>query len=88
VDFANLITRKLSLLICAHVSNEMPVSSLESLKQSVNMWMRDHGMKAFYSVAPSNTFDDGAISQMSLAGLGEYFKKLIIIFKKFWQLLI
>ncbi len=44
---------------------------MDGLKQSVAMWMTDHSIKGFYSVAPSKSgFKEGAVAQINLAGLG------------------
>ena len=52
VDFANLITKKVSLLICGHVLTGESVSTagLSSLKENVQMWLKDHGIRGFYLV--------------------------------------
>ena len=48
VDFANLLTKKLSLLICAHVEENQQFKYLELLKSNVQLWLRDHNIKAFF----------------------------------------
>ena len=50
VDFANLITKKLSLLICAHVNDgNQGYGYLEALRSNVNLWLKDHHIKAFFN---------------------------------------
>ena len=50
VDFANLITKKLSLLICAHVDGENnQYTYLEALRGNVALWLKDHHIKAFFN---------------------------------------
>lgn len=37
------------------------------------MWLADHNVKGFYSVAPSPSgFKEGALAQINLAGLGQH----------------
>ena len=48
VDFANLITKKLSLLICADVESNMQFKYIEALKGNVGHWLKDHHIKAFF----------------------------------------
>ena len=45
--------------------------NIPSLKDNVQMWMRDHHVKGFYSALQSQTLSDGARSMMSLSGLGK-----------------
>ena len=47
VDFANLITKKTSLLICGHVmtGDQVSVRYLNTLKDNVQNWMKDHGIQ-------------------------------------------
>ena len=86
IDFATLLTRKLSLLIFADVQTEMPLSALDNLRATVNRWLRDHNTKGFYAVTGTKTFEDGAISHMNLAGLGKMSPNMILLgFKADWQ---
>ena len=62
VDFANLITKKLSLLICAHVEENSQFGYVETLKENVGHWLKDHNIKAFFNVVPSSDFEKGAVS--------------------------
>ena len=48
VDFANLLTKKLSLLICAHVEDNSNYQYLDVLKTNVQLWLKDHNIKAFF----------------------------------------
>ncbi len=49
VDFANLLTKKLSLLICAHVDENGHYGYLDSLKANVGLWLKDHNIKGFFT---------------------------------------
>ena len=45
--------------------------NIPSLKDNVQLWMKDHHVKGFYSALQSPTMSDGARSMMSLSGLGK-----------------
>ena len=74
VDFANLITKKLSLLICAHVEENSQFAYVETLKENVGHWLKDHNIKAFFNVVPSSDFEKGAVSIMDACGLGKFYR--------------
>ena len=48
-----------------------PQVNIPSLKDNVQLWMKDHHVKGFYSALQSPTMSDGARSMMSLSGLGK-----------------
>merc|ERR1719430_629338 len=86
VDFANLITKKLSLLICGHVITEPGSVHLATLKESTQAWLTDKKIKGFYTVTESNTFEEGAKSCLTLAGLGKLSPNMVLIgFKADWM---
>jgi len=85
VDFANLITKKLSLLICAHVITEPGSKNLSLLKESTQAWLVEHKLKGFYTVTESAKWEDGAKSCLTLAGLGKLAPNFVLIgFKSDW----
>merc|ERR1712012_653398 len=79
VDFANLLTKKLSLLICAHVEKNSQFQYLELLKTNVQSWLKDHNVKAFFSVVPNKSYEDGAISIMNASGLGKLVPNMVLM---------
>merc|ERR1712223_137733 len=86
VDFANLITKKLSLLICAHVEENAQFAYVDALKQNVGLWLKDHNVKAFFNVVPTPTFEQGAVSIMDACGLGKLVPNMILLgFKNDWM---
>ena len=88
VDFANLITKKVSLLICGHVltGESVPSSSLSNLKENVQMWMKDHNIRGFYLANQSATFEEGAKNCITMAGLGKLSPNLLLVgFKSNWK---
>jgi len=85
VDFANLITKKLSLLICGHVITEPGSVHLATLKESTQAWLTDKKIKGFYTVTESNKFEEGAKSCLTLAGLGKLAPNMLLMgFKADW----
>ncbi|TRY67544.1 hypothetical protein TCAL_09074 [Tigriopus californicus] len=86
VDFANLLTKKLSLLICADVeSDSVAKARADEMSNDINHWMEDHQIKAFFSLTQSATFDDGAISTINLTGLGKLKPNVVMMgFKNNW----
>ena len=53
VDFANLITKKVSLLMCGHVLTDQSPVNLSIMKENVQMWMKDHNIRGFYMINQS-----------------------------------
>jgi len=85
VDFANLITKKLSLLICAHVVTDPGSKNLTVLKESTQKWLNDHKIKGFYTVVESGSWEEGAKSSLTLSGLGKLSPNCILMgFKSDW----
>jgi len=86
VDFANLFTKKLSLLICGHVITEPGSVHLATLKESTQAWLTDKKIKGFYTVTESNNFEQGAKSCLTLAGLGKLAPNMLLMgFKADWN---
>ena len=88
VDFANLITKKTSLLICGHVmtGDSVSIRYLNTLKDNVQNWMKDHEIQGFYLVNHSETFEAGARNCITMAGLGKLSPNLLLMgFKNDWK---
>eukprot|EP00095_Tigriopus_kingsejongensis_P001015 snap_masked-scaffold609_size125094-processed-gene-0.16 protein:Tk01015 transcript:snap_masked-scaffold609_size125094-processed-gene-0.16-mRNA-1 annotation:"af190129_1na+ k+ 2cl- cotransporter" len=87
VDFANLLTKKLSLLICAHVEKEsMPQKMAEQMSSHIEHWLDDHRIKAFFSITHSQNFHEGAMSSINLTGLGKLKPNLVMMgYKSDWM---
>ncbi len=123
VDFANLITKKVSLLVCGHVvpvkkiksfstrrmtsrffpengekirefiivllffphQNNVPMN-IPALKDNVNLWLRDHKVRAFYSVSQATSFEEGARNAITMAGFGKFSPNMLLLgFKSDWK---
>ena len=50
IDFGNIITKKLSLLICSHVLRENKPKNTIKLKEDVQEWMKKQKVVGFYNV--------------------------------------
>ena len=86
VDFANLLTKKLSLLICGHVVTEPGSIQLAVLKESTQKWLYDKKIKGFYAVTENNSFEEGGKSCLTLTGLGKLSPNLLLMgFKSNWK---
>merc|ERR1719264_1808970 len=87
VNFASLVTHSSSLLICGHIMPDDGTQvNIPSLKDNVQLWMKDHHVKGFYSALQSQTMSDGARSMMSLSGLGKLSPNMVMMgFKRDWM---
>ena len=64
----------------------MSSKQLNGLKSGVEMWLKDHGIKAFFTASHDKSFSDGAISAMNLAGLGKLTPNMVLMgFKSDWM---
>ena len=79
VDFANLFTKKVSLLICGHVLTDTQPAILSTLKDNVQMWLKDHNVRGFYLVNQTQTFEEGSRNCITMAGKRLTLKKVLKI---------
>merc|ERR1719193_1228092 len=79
VDFANLLTKKMSLLVCGHILPEGNSHDVEIIKDTVQNWFKDHSIKSFYTVQQSQVFSDGAKNIISLSGLGKLSPNMVMM---------
>ena len=68
IDFGNIITKKLSLLICSHVLEENTPKNKIKLKDDVQDWMKKNKVVGFYNVVQNTNFEDGAEACLALSG--------------------
>ena len=47
VNFGQLITKNTSLLLCGHVLDDPRPVNIDSLKNNVQLWLKDHKVKRF-----------------------------------------
>lgn len=86
VDFANIITKKLSLLVCGHVSQQEGPVNIANLKEGMQAWLKDHQIAGYYSFVQHASISGGAKMCMSIAGLGKLSPNLVLVgFKNNWK---
>ena len=79
LDFANLLTKKVSLLICANIVNEDEKDQIISMKESIELWLKDHNIRSFYSIIPNNKLSLGVQNSVLLSGLGKLTPNMVIM---------
>lgn len=72
VDFANVITKKLSLLICGHVSHQEGAVNIANLKEGMQAWLKDHQIAGYYSFVQHATLSGGMFFMYLLCLIDEY----------------
>ncbi|XP_050441187.1 bumetanide-sensitive sodium-(potassium)-chloride cotransporter isoform X2 [Adelges cooleyi] len=85
-DFAHLITKNLSLLVCGNMI-KTPTSQklLEIYSKRANNWLNYHKIKGFYVQIDGTNFEDGAKSLMQTVGLGKLKPNIVMLgYKTNW----
>ncbi|KAG8273257.1 hypothetical protein J6590_025694 [Homalodisca vitripennis] len=89
IDFAHLITKGNSLLMCGHVMKGTHSQRVyEAISQKAYRWFDQHRIKAFISIADeaSGSFETAAQSLMQIAGLGKLRPNTVLMgYKSDWQ---
>ncbi|XP_077555493.1 sodium chloride cotransporter 69 [Haemaphysalis longicornis] len=87
VDFAYSITKKLSLLICGHVTPaRLTYRSRSALTNRANAWLQRRKIKAFYTLVRDEDFTHGVKSMLQSCGLGKLRPNVVMIgYKSNWQ---
>ncbi|CAB3385070.1 Hypothetical predicted protein [Cloeon dipterum] len=87
VDFANLITKNVSLLICGHVllgNHNQRIH--EHLRAKALSWLQRHKTKGFFAMVEDPSFEGASQSLMQLAGLGKLKPNLMLMgYKGDWN---
>ena len=86
VDFANLLTKRLSLLQFANVvDRDLEWKQTLSLKVRGQDWLNDNHVKAFYAVTRSHSLSEGAKVVVELSGLGKLSPNMLLMgFREDW----
>lgn len=66
VDFAYLLTKNLSLLVCGHVLRQSSQKYRNYLQDRANSWFKRHRVKGFYSLVDDEDFDAGCRALMQV----------------------
>ncbi|XP_046626478.1 bumetanide-sensitive sodium-(potassium)-chloride cotransporter [Neodiprion virginianus] len=86
VDFAHLVTKNHSLLICGHiVESILPHRTRASLISKSISWLRANKVKGFYSMIDGTTFQEGATAMLQVSGLGKLKPNILLMgYKQDW----
>ena len=80
IDFAHLITRRISLLELVHIVHEaVPMGQMTAIKTYVERWLHKSGIKAFYSLTRNSSFSEGVRTSLELSGLGKLSPNMMLI---------
>ncbi|XP_047122244.1 bumetanide-sensitive sodium-(potassium)-chloride cotransporter-like [Schistocerca piceifrons] len=87
IDFAALITKGISLLVCGHVlSGRHSQRVHNALSRKAYLWLRKHKIKAFFDVVDSDNFETGTETLMRTSGLGKLRPNTVLMgYKADWQ---
>ncbi|XP_030752173.1 bumetanide-sensitive sodium-(potassium)-chloride cotransporter [Sitophilus oryzae] len=87
VDFAYLLTKKVSMLVCGHI-NTSPLSQRvrNVLSYKANSWLKAHKLKAFYQQVDGVSFQEGARALLKVCGIGKLRPNILLMgYKGDWQ---
>jgi len=79
VDFANLITKKMSLLICAQVVKINEIRDIALHQKAMEGWLKVHNIRAFYTVTVNENMSEGVQNMISLSGLGKLRPNMVMM---------
>lgn len=87
IDFADLLTKKLSLMICGHIiegtSNQR---ERVFLQRQAREWFKKHKIKGFYTVVDGENFETGARALLQASGVGKLKPNVVLMgYKSDWQ---
>jgi solute carrier family 12 sodium/potassium/chloride transporter 2 len=87
VDFANLITKGLSLLVCAHILKGTHSQRVHvALTRKAYQWLIRHKVKAFFNITENDSFEAGCQALMEITGLGKLRPNMILMgYKENWR---
>ncbi|KAK6643926.1 hypothetical protein RUM43_000191 [Polyplax serrata] len=87
IDFAYLLTKNLSLLICGHVIKDpVPQRIKNILAYRSSTFLRAHKIKAFYAQVDELSFEAGAKALLQASGIGKLKPNILLMgYKSDWQ---
>lgn len=87
VDFAHLLTKNLSMLVCGHINTTGLHQRVRNvLNYKANSWLRAHKLKAFYMQIDGLSFEEGCNALLKAYGIGKLKPNIILLgFKNDWQ---
>ncbi|XP_039291807.1 bumetanide-sensitive sodium-(potassium)-chloride cotransporter-like isoform X3 [Nilaparvata lugens] len=86
VDFAYLITKNISLLVCGHVvSARVNNRTRTALRHKAHSWLHCHKVKAFYSEVDDVSLEEGGKALLQATGLGKLRPNVVLLgYKADW----
>ncbi|KAK4881311.1 hypothetical protein RN001_004630 [Aquatica leii] len=87
LDFANLITKNNSLLIVAEIEeNRLSYRARANKTKLAYQWLRNHKIKAFYSIIDGMPFETSAKALLQTTGIGKLSPNVLMMgFKNDWR---
>ncbi|XP_037939508.1 bumetanide-sensitive sodium-(potassium)-chloride cotransporter isoform X2 [Teleopsis dalmanni] len=87
VDFAYMLTKNLSLLVCGHVLRGSSSQRYRNyLQERASSWFRKHRVKGFYSLVDGEDFESGSRALMQACGIGKLKPNILLMgYKADWQ---
>lgn len=87
VDFANLLTKNLSLLICGHVfKGQSSQRQRVYLQRQAREWLQKHKVKGFYTIVDGEDFEIGSRALLQASGVGKLKPNILLMgYKNDWQ---
>ena len=85
VEFANLITKKISLMTTLHIvpDETMDWKTVEKVRVEFQDWLLARKIKSFHCVTRNNSFADGVWSALGLSKLAPNI--ILLGFKENWR---
>lgn len=86
MDFASLLTKKMSLLQCVRVIDlDHDMRRMQLCQELGNTWLKQNKIKAFYHVTRASSLAHGIRQAMELCGLGKMSPNMLLFgFKTKW----
>ncbi|EDW69258.1 bumetanide-sensitive sodium-(potassium)-chloride cotransporter isoform X2 [Drosophila virilis] len=87
VDFAYMLTKNLSLLVCGHVLRGSGSQKYRNyLKERASIWFQKHHVRGFYALVDGEDFEAGTRALMQATGIGKLKPNIILMgYKTDWQ---
>merc|ERR1719391_989659 len=88
MHFANLITKKISLLSTTHIVKEPDIDwpEVDALRTAAQEWCLRNKVKAFHAVTRNSSFTEGVRAAIELQGLGKLAPNMVMLgFKEDWR---
>ncbi|KAL9698244.1 hypothetical protein quinque_001685 [Culex quinquefasciatus] len=86
VNFAYLLTKNLSLMVCGHVNKTQTSQKYRNyLQRKATDWFRRQKVKGFYAYVDDNDFETGARAAMQASGIGKLRPNVLLLgYKSDW----